>query len=89
MNSDVVPSEVKFRTYDVVLVELEAAPPVDPSEVGGGQSDDVQFERLLHEHDVVVGHAEAVVVAREQSGAERDGAHLLDLPQRRLLLLFI
>jgi len=76
-------------TYNVVLVEFEAAPPVDPSEVGGGQSDHVQFEGLLHEHDVVVGHAEAVEVTREQSGPERDGTHLLDLPQRRLPALFI
>ena len=78
-----------LKTYNVFLIEFEAAAPVDPSEVGGGQFDDVQFERLLHEHDVVLRHAEAVEVAREQSGAKRDGTDLLDFPQRRLLVLFI
>lgn len=74
-------------TNNVVLVELEAAAPVDPSEVGGGQFDDIQLEGLLHEHHVVLRHAEAVVVAREQGGAEGDRTHLLDFPQRRLLIL--
>lgn len=76
-------------TYGVVLVEFQAASPSDASEVGRGQLDDVQFEGLLHEHDVVLSHPEAVEVAGEQGGAERDGADLLDLPQRRLLVVFI
>lgn len=75
------------HTYDVVAVEFQAAPPVDAPEVGGGQSDDVQLQRLLHKHDVVVSHAEAVEVTREQSGAKRERADLLDLPQSRLLVL--
>lgn len=75
-------------TYDVVLIKLEAGSPVDPSEVGRGQFEDVQFERLLHEHDVVLGHAKAVEVARVQRGAERNGTHLLHLFQRHLLALF-
>lgn len=77
------------RTYGVVLIEFEAAPPGDASEVGGGQFQDVQFEGLLHEHDVVLGHPEAVEVAGIQSGAERNGADLLDVPQRRLLAVFL
>lgn len=77
------------KTYDVILVEFEAAPPVDPSEVGGAQSDDVQLEGLLHEHNVVLGHAEAVEVAREQSGPKRNGTDLLHFPQRRLVTFFI
>ena len=76
-------------TYDVVLVEFEAAPPVDPSEVGGGQPDDVQLERLLHEYDVVLGHTETVEVARGQSGSEGNGTDLLHLAQRRLVTLVI
>lgn len=76
-------------TYDVVLVELEAASPGDTSEVGRGQFDDVQFERLLHEHDVVLGHSEAVEVAWKQGGAKWDGADLLNLPQRRFVTAFI
>lgn len=76
-------------THGVVLVELQAASPAHASEVGRGQSDDVQFERLLHEHDVVFAHPEAVEVAGEEGGAERDGADLLDLPQTFLLTLFI
>lgn len=73
------------RTYGVVLVEFQAASPGDAPEVGRGQFEDVQFERLLHEHDVVFGHPEAVEVAGKQGGADRDGADLLHLPQRRLL----
>lgn len=76
-------------TYTVFLIKFEAAPPVDPSEVGGCQFHYVQFEGLLHEHDVVVRHAEAVEVARIQSGSERNGADLLNLSQSRFLRVFI
>ena len=76
-------------TYSVVLIEFEAAAPVDPSEVGGGQSDDVQFKGLFHKHNVVLRHAEAVEVTREQGGTKRDRTDLLNLPQRRLLVFFI
>lgn len=58
-------------THDVILVELEAVAPVDPPEVGRAQLENVQLEGLLHEHDVVLSHAEAVVVAWVQRGAER------------------
>lgn len=77
------------RTYAIILIKFEAASPSDASEVGGGQFDYVQFERLLHKHDVVFRHPEAVEVAGKHSGAERDGTDLLDLPQRRLLVAFI
>lgn len=77
------------RTYGVIFIEFQAASPSDASEVGRGQFDDVQFERLLHEHDVVFAHPEAVEVAGKQGGAERDGADLLDLAQHRLPVLFI
>lgn len=82
--------EARVRgTYGVVLIEFQAASPSDASEVGRGQLDDVQFEGLLHEHDVVFSHPEAVEVAGKQGGAEWDGADLLDLLQRRLLVVFI
>lgn len=77
------------RTYSIILIEFQAASPSHASEVGRGQFDDVQFERLLHEHDVVLAHPEAVEVAGKQAGAERDGADLLDLPQRRLFVVFV
>lgn len=76
------------RTYGVILIKFEAASPSDASEVGGGQFDDIQFERLLHKHDEVFCHPEAVEVAGKHSGTERNGTDLLDLPQRRLLLAF-
>lgn len=58
-------------THDVILVELEAVAPVDSPEVGRAQLENVQLEGLLHEHDVVLSHAEAVEVAWVQRGAER------------------
>lgn len=60
------------KTYNVVLVKCEALPPGDSSKIGGYEFDDVQFEGLLHKHDVVLSHAEAVKVAREQSGPNRN-----------------
>lgn len=59
-------------TYGIVFIVFEAAAPADPSEVGGGQFEDVQLERLLNKHDVVLSHAKAVEVSREQGGAERN-----------------
>lgn len=79
----------RWRTYGVILIKFQAAPPGDASEVGRGQFDHVQFERLFHKHDVVLAHAEAVEVAGKQGGADGDGADLLNLPQRRLPVLFI
>lgn len=79
----------KWTTYSVILIIFEAGPPVDPSEVGGGQFDNVQCEGLLHKHDVVFGHTEAVEVARVQSGTKWNRTDLLNFPQRRLLMLFI
>lgn len=76
-------------THSVILIKFQAASPRHTSEVGRGQFDDVQFERLLHEHNVVFGHPEAVEVAGEQGGAERDGADLLNLAQCWFLTLFI
>lgn len=75
--------------HNVILVEFKAAAPVDISEVSCGQFDDVQFEGLLHEDDVVLRHAKAVEVAREQGGAERNGANLFHLAEGWLLLFFI
>lgn len=81
--------ERERRTYGIILIKFEAASPSDASEVGSGQFDYIQFERLLHKHDVVFRHPEAVEVAGKHSGAERNGTDLLDLPQRRLLVAFI
>lgn len=64
-------SVATILTHDVILVKLETVAPVDPSEVGRAQLENVQLEGLLHEHDVVLRHAEAVEVAWVQRGAER------------------
>lgn len=77
------------RTYIIILIKFEAASPGDPPEVGGGEFNNVQFEGLLHKHDVVLSHAEAVEVAREQRRAKRDRADLLHFPQCRLFRVFI
>lgn len=77
-----------LKTYNVVLIKREAVPPGDSSKVGCYKFDDIQFEGLLHKHDVVLGHAEAVEVAREQSGPNRDRTELLYLPQSQLFGFF-
>lgn len=56
--------------YIFLGAEFQAAGPVDPPHVRRGHLDDVQLERLLDEDEVVLRHAEAVVVAgREQRAA--------------------
>lgn len=75
-------------THNVILVELEAAAPVDSPEVGRAQLKDVQFKGLLHKHDVILRHAEAVVVAWVQCGAERHRAQLLHVTERCLPAVF-
>lgn len=82
------PEDEIILTYSVFLIKLEAAPPVDPSEICRCQFDDVQFKGLFHEDDVVFSHAKAVEIAREQGGAKRNRTDLLNLPQRGLLLVF-
>lgn len=49
--------------YIVLRTEFQAACPVDSPHVGSGHLEDVQFQRLLDEDEVVVRHAEAMVVA--------------------------
>lgn len=60
--------DIKHSTHSVtpyifLRAEFQAARPVDSPHVRSGHLEDVQFERLLDEDEVVVGHAEAVVVA--------------------------
>lgn len=80
--------QVSF-TYVVFGAELQAARPVDPPHVCGGHAHNVQFERLLNEDEVVVGHAEAVVVARREEGATGDRAQDLHVLQCRDVLAFV
>lgn len=75
--------------YNVISVEFQAAAPVDISEVGCGQFEDIQLEGLLHKDNVVLRHAEAVEVARVQGRAEGNRANLFHLPEGWLFLLSI
>lgn len=78
-----------WKTYHIILIKFEAASPVDPPEVGSGKFDNIQFERLLHKHNVVLSHAKAVEVAWKKWGAKRDWTDLLHFPQRWLFVIFI
>lgn len=76
-------------TYIVVRIKFEAVPPVDSSKIGSCEFDNVQFEGLLHKHNVVLCHSEAVEVAWEHSGPKRNGTDLLYFPQSQLFVFFI
>lgn len=74
--------------YIFLWAEFEAARPVDSPHVRSSHLEDVQFERLLEEDEVVVCHAEAVVVAgREHGTAGERGDHLHVLQSGDLLAL--
>lgn len=78
-----------FRTYIVFLVKFEAAPPIDSSEIGSCQFHNVQFEGLLHKHNVVLSHAKAVEVAGIESRSERNRTDLLNFSQGQFFGVFI
>ena len=73
-----------FITHIFFWTVFQTTRPVDSAHVGGGHPEDVQFEGLLDEDEVVVGHAEAVVVAGAEEGAAGYCAQHLRLLQRRL-----
>lgn len=75
--------------YIFLGAELQAARPVHPPHVRSGHLEDVQFQRLLHEDEVVVGHAEAVVVAGREQGAAGNRADHLHILQCRHILAFV
>lgn len=77
------------ETYVFLRAELQAARPVDPSHVRRGHLEDVQFERLLDEDEVVVRHAKAVVVAGCEQGATGDCADHLHVLQCGDILVFV
>lgn len=79
----------KTAGYIFLRTELQTARPVDSPHVRCGHPDDVQFERLLDEDEVVVRHAEAVVVAGGQQGAAGDRADHLGILQGRHVLAFV
>lgn len=58
-----IETQTAVTPYIVLRTEFEAARPVDSPHVCSGHLEDVQFERLLDEDEVVVRHAEAMVVA--------------------------
>lgn len=71
-----------MTTYAFLRAELQAAGPVDSPHVRRGHLEDVQFERLLDEDEVVFRKAEAVVVAGCEQGAARHRAQHLHFLQR-------
>lgn len=72
-----------MNTYVFLGAELQAARPVDSPHVCSGHLEDVQFERLLNEDEVVFCHAKAVVVAGREQGAAGNCADHLQVLQRR------
>lgn len=75
--------------YVFLGAEFQARCPVDSPHVCSGHLEDVQFERLLDEDEVIVRHAEAVVVAgREQRAAGNCAGHL-NILQCRDKLAFV
>lgn len=50
-------------SYVFIRTEFQAAGPVDAPHVCSGHLQDIQFERLLNEDEVVLRNAKAVVVA--------------------------
>lgn len=82
---------MSFRetTYIFLGAELQAACPVDSPHVCSGHLEDVQFERLLNEDEVVVSHAEAVVVAGREEGAAGNRADHLHILQCGDILAFV
>lgn len=68
---------------------FHAARPVDTPHVRSGHLEDVQFQRLLDEDEVVVSHAEAVVVAGREQRAAGNGADHLCILQHRHILAFV
>lgn len=75
--------------YIFIRVVLHAAGPVHSPHVGGGHLENVQLERLLDEDDVVVRHAEAVVVAGREERAAGNRADHPSVLQRRDVLAFV
>lgn len=75
--------------YILIRAEFQAARPVDSPHVGSGHPEDVQFERLLDEDEVVVRHAEAVVVAGREQGATGNCADHLHILQCGDILVFV
>lgn len=75
--------------YIFLGAELQTARPVDSPHVRGGHPEDVQFERLLNEDEVVLRHAEAVVVAGCEHGAAGNRAHHLHIFQCKGILTFV
>ena len=70
-----------FTTHIVFGTVFETTRPVDSAHVGGGHPEDVQFEGLLDEDEVVVAHAKAVVVAGAEEGTAGHSAQNLRLLQ--------
>lgn len=70
-------------SYIFLRAKFQAARPVDAPHVCGGHLDDVQLEGLLDEDEVVVRHAEAVVVAGREQRAARNRANHFHLLQSR------
>lgn len=75
-------------TYILFRAELQAARPVHSPHVGSRHLENVQFERLLDEDEVVVRHAEAVVVAGREEGATGNRADHLRILQCGDVLAF-
>lgn len=64
-------------------MELHAAGPAYPPQVGGGHFEDIQLQGLFDKDEVVVGHAKAVVITGCEERAAGHGAHDLSVFQWR------
>lgn len=58
--------------YLIILVKGKAGSPVHTSEIGSCHFDDIEFERLLYEDNVIFCHSKAMVVAWVEQRARRD-----------------
>lgn len=79
----------RVTTYIFIGAELQAACPVDSPHVCSSHLEDVQFERLLNEDQVVVRHAKTVVVTGRKEGAAGNRADHFHILQCRHILALV
>lgn len=77
-----------WEQYLIFLVIGKAGSPVHTSDVSSCHFDNIQFERLLYEDNVIFRDSKAMVVAWVEQGARRDGAYHFQMFKTRFLLFF-
>lgn len=70
-------------------MEGKAGCPVDTSEVGSCQLENVQFEWLLHEDDIIFCNSKTVIVAWVKERLGRDRAQHFQVFETGQLLFFL